>query len=550
MINLSNISLARLIGEMLLIQIFLCYVLIYACFMGCISNGAYIFPISLLGGFLAVCLPKLNNKTNWIAFGISLLSWSISIIIGALITDYSYDGNAYHQEIIAALCDGWKAGENYVDGLKMSIWSQHYARGIEMMEAAVVAFTGNIESGKALNFIIGISSFLLVYSFVREKFPNVDNKIVVLCVLVAVCNPVYISQCLTYYIDYAKYFYTLISIIFIFEIASQPEKIRGYIMLGVVIIFAIETKFNAFFEEGVVIFASIVWLFFSKKKKTAIRLALCGLLSAVVGVFVLGYNPYVSNYLYAGHPLYPLMGEGSIDIMTNNTPDIYLGHNRIYTFFSSLFTKAIPIYDTREGGFGPLMFAMILISLWAIWRNRNIGKGILIYISLWVIASCFFFEQSWWARYICQLWLIVSIGTIVLIGTSGFYKILLWLQIAGVGITTFVIISFGLYLTIRNDLYRKTILSEISGREVEVISLNEGYRRQMKERGKVIVISISDEDSRGYMMPYYGYSVNSKKYPILLLDSLTRSNILLKLDDTPFNYVIKFETDSLDKIVR
>lgn len=539
-------SVSRSTGEMLLVQLLLCYVSVYFCFMTGIRVSGLILPGSMIIGCLVSASTCSNVSTYWRSSILTLCIWAISIIIGSFAVDYSFDGNGYHQQIVAALCDGWHVGEDEVKGLPLALWCMHYAKGIEIAEAAVVACTGILESGKSINLVLFSAAGLLIYAFIRDRFPHLSRRKSAICSLVAVCNPVVLCQIPTFYIDYAKYIYTSLSIVFLFDITSKPKYCWNYLLLAVITCMAVTTKFNAFFEEGIVYFAALIWLMYLGKWNIVGKITICGAVATVVSVLILGYHPYVTNLIEAGHPLYPLMGNGSIDIMTTNTPDIFVGHNRLYTFVRSLFSVELLSVDTRTGGFGPLMPLMLIISVWALWKKRHFERGIVIYISAWALASCFFFEQSWWARYNSQLWLIVALGTILLFSSPDNPRWLYRLQTGLVMFTAAVCIMSGLVRSYRCYCMRRAITTEIRGREVRVISLSESFRRQLEERG-IIAVPTTIDDSVGVRVPYYGYVSEPENYPVLLLDDSTRTSILRRLENTPFTYSANFDPKVTDK---
>lgn len=82
-----------------------------------------------------------------------------SIFIGANVYDASYDGQWYHSSIIKLMNDGWNPFYHPIlqqDEVpyytNTHIWVSHYAKGMETIEAGIVALTGNLESGKHLTF--------------------------------------------------------------------------------------------------------------------------------------------------------------------------------------------------------------------------------------------------------------------------------------------------------------------------------------------------------------------------------------------------------------
>ena len=135
------------------------------------------------------------------------------------------------------------------------------------------------------------------------------------------------------------------------------------------------------------------------------RIFLVSVCALVAGV-ILAWHPYITNLTGWGHPLYPLMGDAPVDIMGYNTPEMYEGSGRIYNFFKSLTAVSLPVYDQRAGGFTVLMPLILVLCAVAAVIMRKKLKGVVWYIAGCVLLTCFLYEQSWWARYNCQLWLI------------------------------------------------------------------------------------------------------------------------------------------------
>lgn len=531
-------STVGILGEILFLQIFICYAIVSLGFITHIPVGYMAFPTAFVLGFAISSYHRVSLKKTGTLAILSVSCWIAAILFSIPLIDASYDGNAYHQEIIAAICRGWYPGGAEIEGVPLSIWTLHYAKGIEMAEAVIVSFTGFLESGKAINLILGISVGFYTYGFLSNSFPNVKNLYRWLVALVVISNPVFISQALTYYIDYAKYFYTLFTILILLQIAQRPKSTHLYVILFAVINMSIATKFNSFFEEGVTIFAGLLWLFWHRRYSSAKKLITISAIAAIIGVFLFGYHPYITNYIIAGHPLFPLLGEGSVDIMTGNTPPEYLFSDRFTNFFRSLATFAYPTVDQRQGGFGILMLPMLVISLYSIWVSRRRWKGVGLYIAIWLLASCFFFEQSWWARYISQLWIIVVEGLFFMMVGETHKKmntVLIWSIISCVVLTGIVTMEKSLATTIRQTCYRYNVVSELRNRRVKVMTLNEAYLRQMQEKN-IIAVPCFQTESTSYLLPYYGLVSEPESFPILVLDSVTKANILNRLDKLPFDY--------------
>src|ERR1700744_5682044 len=69
----------------------------------------------------------------------------------------------------------------------------------------------------------------------------------------------------------------------------------------------------------------------SKRLRSFMPLIACML--ALVGP---GYTPYITNLLQGKHILYPVMGEGRVDIMARMTPIALEGHSAIAKLAFSL----------------------------------------------------------------------------------------------------------------------------------------------------------------------------------------------------------------------
>ena len=410
--------------------VFFCYVFSVIPFYFGFSITEYVFPMAVLAGIVMGAsvgdIRMKDRSTGWIA--VVLIVIVGSVLASGLVYDHSYDGLRYHQEIVASLMEGWNPLiANNEAPVPVSLWSLHYAKAIEIAEASVGCFTGKIEMGKGVNLIMVMAVAFGVYAFLREnpasrfvKAPEPDSgwsrKKCVWLTIAIVSNPVVISQMITFYIDFYKYLYLIMALLGFYLMSSGKGYRRavGYIMLGMTLVMAMGTKFNFFFEAGLWMILAYLWVCIKGDFIALKRLFLVSLCALAVGS-VLAYHPYITNMLHCGHPLYPLMGAGAVDIMSDNTPDIFQGADRVTNFFVSLISVSFPVYDQRAGGFTIFMPFILLLSLFISFRMASKLKGVVWYIAVCVLLSCFIFEQTWWARYICHLWLF---GVIFLVASQ------------------------------------------------------------------------------------------------------------------------------------
>ncbi len=231
-------------------------------------------------------------------------------------------------------------------------------------------------------------------------------------------NPVVVSQLFTGYIDQYIYYFLLLSICLIIKIGKEKNSyIHDLFLLYLITIFAIGTKFNAFFFQGLTLIMATIWFGINRQWHLAKSMIATGLLG-LISVIVFYWHPYITNIISNGHPLYPLLGENSINIMY--PPSVFEDHNRFYNFFLSLiYTWISPnehglfvCFDQRRCGFTLWMVPLLLLTFISLVIYFKNWSKISLYIFFSVFLSCFIFEETWWARYIPQLWLLPVIAMI------------------------------------------------------------------------------------------------------------------------------------------
>lgn len=453
--------------------------------------GPFIFPTAVIISALTSTLLQRPLSLPVAAKGtaIAVVLIAVSVALSSLIEDNSYDGNFYHQEEVVTLAEGWNpVKEISPEGHNLQLWTIHYAKAMEMIAAAIVSTTGNLESGKGVNLILILASALFVFSFLKRVAPSIGNAQRWAICFIAVANPVCVAQATTFYNDFTKYYYFILTAIFLYEIWFRPTS-RSLLYLGCTTLLAVGTKFNIFFDQGTFIAAGMIWFFIKKRPRPAFMIAGVALTAVAIGLLLPFYHPYITNMVNFGNPFYPLMGNPEIDIMTNNTPEIYTSHNRFVNFFISLFSFSIPTYDSRIGGFTVMMPLLLIVSAWVFWRYRREIPAAAVYTAAMAFVSCFFFEQSWWARYICQLWGVPVIATVSLFLIKNERKAViarrLMIALATVAFfATAVPSAARIYL---HNVRRSFIYSVPDGTEVKVYNSMRHTDRHLREHGLIPV---------------------------------------------------------------
>lgn len=420
----------------------------------------------------------------------------------------------------------------------LMIWDYHYAKALEIIAADIVHITGRLESGKAVNILFIISTFLLSFHFSLTTLKMPKKRIALLLSTILILNPVVICQMFTYYIDFSIYLYWINTILASINIVKKQDSIINYIILDFTVILAIGTKFNAFFIEGVIIALIIIGFYIFRYKSFVKSYTINIFFVGLIGAFIIGYHPYVTNWMLHGNPLYPLLGNPDIDIMTPTTPPEFLESNRFLNFFSSVFSLTPMSYDTRKGGFGPV-FGIILILcmitlLLKVYKEKQIR--ILSYIMISVIATCFIFEQAWWARYNPQLWLIVPLCYYELYkSNTRVTEIIRRILVIIVGVNSFVGIANTIRLSSMMTIERKVLFNALQGDSVFLYNSKINWIRQLEENG-VFVID-EERKSKEYSDTVYIYGFKSDKYhyPFVKINKEKHDSILSITNQSMFH---------------
>lgn len=402
-----------------------------------------IFPIiSLL--ISKYFLFKDRQAITWKFLILTLVLFYVSIILlGFLnnwIWDYSYDSLSYHQEGVIRLKDGWNP--IYDANANVNIWVKHCAKAPWVFAANIYFITGRIESAKLLNSLLPIILFVLSFGF----FYLISKKRKVLSILASIIiafNPVNIAQIFTYYVDSELGIYIIILIITLMLILFYEDLFYfKYFALVNIVTFLVNIKFTGLAYASVILGAFVLCCFIYKNKSYNIKLISFLIVSFIFSVCIIGFNPYITNIINNGNPLYPLAGEGKIDIMTPNTPASFRYDNGVEKLIKSLVAMptqqnnkgyvaksidellkvqdgTVELYattDARLRGFGiysifiiPLA-GILLIYLWISSKNKKLKvcSSILLGCILFAVIYC---GEFWWARYVAFLW-----GIPILIG--------------------------------------------------------------------------------------------------------------------------------------
>jgi hypothetical protein len=343
--------------------------------------------------------------------------------------DVSWDGLAIHQRGVFELARGWnpildeplslhRRGDNL-------FWNDHYPKGSWTLEASLYALMGRIEPAKGVNLLLMTAAGLLTFSALSAL--GLRRRLAIWTAGLLALNPVSLCQSLSFYLD-GQVASALLSLLAMLVIRVRGASIPVSLPLIACAVYLSNLKFTGLAYALILGFGGVAAhaILQGCRAWATAGVLLLGILFGVVGP---GLNPYLTNTLRAGHPFYPLMGPGRIDIM-RGTPPAFARLTRLEKLARSNLSRSngsldvvprlkVPFTvtrkelsafaqpDTRVGGFGPwyggalLLSTALFIGLLAHLRSKAaLGLGAIAFVFLSSLAN----PEAWWARYAPQLW--------------------------------------------------------------------------------------------------------------------------------------------------
>jgi len=369
-----------------------------------------------------------------ISISISLIIFLGCLFVSGSVYDLSYDGQAYHQEAVFLLDQGWNPVYTRLTNqatANLERWLNHYPKANWIIAASVYKLTHNIESGKVLSIYSGFIGFAFVLIGCYRLKIDVYSKLLVSALFAL--NPVFLYESLSYYIDGVLVSF-LLSLAFIsFRLVKQKEEFLFWPFLFVSIILVnIKLSAPVFFGVLAVVFFLYHWI--DNQLKRSFWFAKLSIGSVFIGILIVGYNPYVTNFLAKGHPLYPAMGKDAYNFVETNTPENYWALKPPVRLLGSIFSKSslargkgqfgelklpFKIYsgesdsfretNTKIGGFGPLFGLAFILSIFGfilyLFTNLTAKKriiSILLFFSIFSFAAII--PTASVARYVPFVW--------------------------------------------------------------------------------------------------------------------------------------------------
>lgn len=392
-----------------------------------IGGGAY--PIII--AFAAVILCGLIFDKRLALAGVTALAvTAASVAVAGTVMDMSYDGMYFHKQALYNIATGWNplyqplAEADRFAGLQdLALWLDNYPKGVWSMYGAVYALCGKIEAAKGVNILFVMMLFFAAYDTVKAVF-GLRGRARLAIAAAFTANPVILSQFFTYMNDLPVAALVMVCAFSGMKIFAEKAERGDYVTLAAAFALSFAVKFTCPVYCGAVLGAYGIAYAIKVRGKRIIKPCVTVILSAVLGVCLLGADPYIKHMAHGQHPVYPVMGEGKYDIMNTNAPEGFNDMPRIEQLARSLFSQCAPnpgdkaalkipfsvtkaeldavgAPDVRVSGFGVFFSGILLLSLllgiYSAIKSRKI-TAVLPALAMFTLLALLV-PEAWWARY-------------------------------------------------------------------------------------------------------------------------------------------------------
>jgi hypothetical protein len=449
-------SLCILVGSILLA--FVCSLLLVTSLLFALGLSLSWFVVPLAGLMAAAFGSWVAGqyfKTSrtyafFLAFGISLVAFSVFALLNSEIYEASWDGETYHAEAIVQLTNGWNPFRQAPPGEAVfPTYLSFFPKGPWIWAAALYKFSGSFESGKAFHLTLILTCFLFSFGAL-DSLQKISRRWILWLSLLMAINPVSASQMFTYYVDGQLSSLLVIATGLFILMDRRPDRILT-VALAMVVILTINVKLTGALYIAIMAAGYAIW-YLGAKRERRFELAFWLIGAGLVGGILVGFNPYITQFfdkfITTGNPFDPYANWRSVIVVESDTifPS-HMGH--IERLLVSIFSKSeitpsirlkVPFTfsseeiesfgfpDVRIGGLGPLFGGALLLSLAVLgllfWKYRGQLQetvGLFVVTGL-IVLSALSFSEAWWARFAPQIWMLpvaVTVMGILIIHTGG-----------------------------------------------------------------------------------------------------------------------------------
>ena len=395
--------------------------------VGAHLSGWLMLPALLAAAALGMSpgsLPRRLLPLGALAFAVPA-----ALRFGAAFYDVSWDGQAYHQEAVLALADGWNPlwqGPLSIADRADNVWIDHYPKGAWIAQAVLFRAIGTLEAAKGLQLVAALGAGLLAFVALRER--GVGRRWAGLVAPLAALNPVAAAQAYSFYVDGLGLSLVVAAAALGSLVARRPEP-RLLLGLALALVLFINLKFTGVVYGACFVAGGAALAFWTRAAWRPFLIT--GAAALALGTLGLGFDPYVTNTVRAGHPFHPVMGAKAMDFIGIQLDPAFHRLSRPHRFLVGVLARgsnqnvapvtklpftvgsdelaALSYADVRLGGFGPLWSGLLALgAVIALLRTRiglHVPRAAWGVVAL-LLVTAFVNPALWWARYVPQLWLL------------------------------------------------------------------------------------------------------------------------------------------------
>ena len=424
-------------GVAVLLPVTFCFVLTHLALLVGLTIGNAVSSVCLLavviGSAFAIYVSP-DRRGTAVSLVVALVA---TIVLLAGIEDKS--GDHYYHETVQYLAGGWNpvfdARAETIHTFESRITS--FPKGPLITATPLPVLTGRILDARWPNVFLLVAGALISVGILTSicAWPR---RLVWLVALGLSSNSIVVSQLSSLYVDGQLALVIQLVVLFLAKrlsagSLSSLEKVTFAFILA----YGLVIKHSS----GPYLFVLVAGAIFiaGRIRKPVTRAELKGtILAGLISAVLFGLNPYVSNTIIYGSPLYPMLAPNMHYSYEDNgqVPNDLLKKSRVGRFVLSTLAETHVFPDTvriklpfevhgrelrylnstdnRVGGFGPLFSGLLLASLVSI-TILGMRKRLslpLLGLTAVVLVSVFINPEPWWSRFVPQLWLVTFIPLI------------------------------------------------------------------------------------------------------------------------------------------
>ncbi|QLE86094.1 hypothetical protein FLM48_14075 [Shewanella sp. Scap07] len=394
----------------------------------------YVFSIACI---IVIFLGRLMwGRDSYLITLITSLLLTLCLVFAIYIQDFNFDSRAYHLPASIQILEGWNPVKEIEAPVINLLQIESFPKGQWYVNAASIGFFDSIEAGKFTHVLYVFSCLFFLYFVCRKLGRGIFFSGFVS--IVGALNPVALAQLGANHVDGPVG--SLLTILLV----GMYSQIRSKKTLEEFLIMIIASILLASIKTTALIYVCLFWFTFfcvdlfrtEQIKKHVITWCKLGL-PLVAFVILINWNPYVTNTILKGNPIFPVLSETSIlkrpyldevnrfesFLISHTSAPVMLSANSgsiteqwrsPYQWENIKNNYFNPTLGRTIGAFGPFWIVLFLVSLSCLIRSSFAFKSV-IFFTLFIT---FIHSEGWHARYVPFLWAVAPL----LMLESSFWK--------------------------------------------------------------------------------------------------------------------------------